>query len=540
MKRSLAILLGMALFACKGASDGGDAPAPAAPGPQGPPETAEKEPNNDTKSAQPVAADTRLKGSFHAKDDDWFRLEPASPTVVRVELAATGADASLELYDADKNRTLRASGDGSVTLPNVTCTARCWIKASTKTAAETPYELTFTLTAPGPRTEREPNQRAVDAQPLALGAAIDGYLAPADDEDWYLLTPAGLQPEQVIEVHLASPPDVRCELTVARTSDQAPLATYRAAEPGQDLRLRNLAAPEDPETGYYLVVRSAPVPIAPKKSVRVGNAKIAYTLEAKAAAGAPNLETEPNDDPAHATPIQLADGQAARNAFLAPRGDTDWFLFHVDAPSIVRADVTGLDRVNLVLSIIDPEKKNADKGNELARSDMGDVKEPESLAGVAVPAGDNYLRVDTAWKKVDDRFVKDFENTTDTYTITLHVDPDDGTWEREPNDKADKATPIELGNTYQGFIQPVKDVDAWQLTVAETTTVAFSVGPVPRLDLVIVLRDGSGTIIGTADKNRLEADERLVAPLEPGRYTVEIRDKATGTNPMKPYTLTVK
>ena len=173
---------------------------------------------------------------------------------------------------------------------------------------------------------------------------------------------------------------------------------------------------------------------------------------------------------------------------------------------------------------------------------MGGVKEPEAVAGVAVPAGDNYLRVDTAWKKVDDRSIKDFENTTDPYTLTLHVTPDDGTWEREPNQTTETATPIEPGRTMQGYIQPAKDVDHWSLNVHEPMTLAITVSAVPRLDLVLVVKDlgKEAAIIGTADRNRIEAEERLVVPFEVGSYVIEVKDRATGTNPAKPYSITLK
>lgn len=556
------------LGACRDRNEG---TAPAAPPPvkQGPPETAEVEPNNDTKTAQPVAGSARIKASFApgAKaDEDWYRLDAPQPMIVRVEaVGAVGADITVEAYDQDRNRTLRATGpeaDGAV-LPNVTCTGSCWFKLfPSKKEAAGDYTVTFTTAAPTARSEREPNGRYVDAQPLLLDAPVDGFLAPADDEDWYLLAPQGLGPDKVLQVTLASPPDVRCELMVARQSDQAPLATYRAVDVGQDIRLRDLSAPAAPETGFYLVVRSAYVPQAGKKAVRFMNAKAAYTLEVKAVAGAPGLEVEPNDDAAHATPMAPAvpppapdaDGGVAapapptatqtitRTAFLSPKGDADWFTFHVDQPSIVRAEVSGLDRVNLVLSIIDPAKKNDEKDNELAKADMGDVKEPETLAGVAVPAGDNFIKVESAWKKIDDRYVKDYENPNETYSLALTVQPDDGTFEREPNDKPEKATPVEPGKAYQGFIQPAKDVDNWRLEVKEPTNVAITLSAVPKLDLVLTVKDlgRDGAIVGTVDKNRIEAEERLVVPFEPGSYLIEVREKGREANGQKPYTLTLK
>jgi hypothetical protein len=461
-----------------------------------------------------------------------------------VEVAgATGTDVAIEVQDADHNRVLRTSApDGEAAIvPNVTCAGGCYFRVTPgKKDAATDYTLTLTLGTPGVRSEKEPNNRYVDAQPLALGAPVDGYLAPSDDEDWYLLTPTGLAPDQVIAVNFASPPDVKAELVVARQSDQAPLATYKAADVGQDLKLRDLAPPLAPETGYYLIVRSGWVAAPGTKGRKLANAKVAYTLEAKAVAGAPNLEQEPNDDVTHATPIDL--GTPVKSGFLAPKGDVDWFTFKVDQPSIIRADVTGLDRVNLVLSAIDPAKKNDEKDNELGRSDSGDVKEPESLVGIAVPAGENFLRVEGAWKKIDEKFVKDYENVYDTYNLTVTATPDDGTTEREPNDRPERATPVEIGKSYTGYIQPAKDVDLWRLEVKENANVAITLSAVAKLDLMLTVKDAGrdNAMVGTVDKTKVEAEERLVVPFEPGTYLIEVREKGKESNAQKPYTLTLK
>lgn len=526
--------------------------ADVAPEKKGPPSVAETEPNNDSKSAQALSGPSVVKAGFAAgakADEDWFKVEVTAPTLVRAEVSAVpGTDVTIEFYDAEKNRIARyAAPDGEpATVPNMTCVGACYLKlVPGKKEISGDYTLTMTQAAPGARSEREPNNRYVDAQPLALGGAVDGYLAPGEDEDWFSLAAAALPPDQVLSLTFASPPDVRAELVVARQSDQAPLGTYEAADIGQDIRLRNLSAPAAPETGYFLIVRSSRVAVAGAKGKRLSNAKVAYTLEAKAAPGAPNLETEPNDDPAHATLVDLA--VPTRTGFLSPKGDIDWFTFTLAQPSIVRAEVSGVDKVNFVLSAIDPARKNEVKDNELAKSDSGELKEPETLAGVALPAGENFIRVEGAWKKIDERWVKDFENASEPYTLTLAIAPDDGTHEREPNDKADRATPAEVGKEFKGYIHPAKDVDVYKLEIAQTTNVTLLLSGVPKLDLQLTVRDanarndkGEFEVIGQVDKNKVEAEERLVVPFEPGSYLVEVREKSRETNPAKNYVLSIK
>ena len=42
------------------------------------------------------------------------------------------------------------------------------------------------------------------------------------------------------------------------------------------------------------------------------------------------------------------------------------------------------------------------------------------------------------------------------------------------------------------------------------------------------------------EKNKVEAEERLVVPFEPGSYFIEIREKGRESNAMKSYTLSLK
>jgi hypothetical protein len=516
------------------------------------PQATEHEPNDDSKLAQTVHATTQISGSFSAgphPDEDWYHLAPGSPMLARLEITGVpGVETVMEVYDADHNLLLHVPGAAgeAIRIPGVVCNGSCFVRlVPLKKEAAGPYKLTALLAPLTLRSEREPNNRYVDAQPFPVGGAIDGYIATPDDEDWYLLKPVGMAAGQMMSVNVAAPPAVRMELAIVRQSDQAPLGVYRAADVGEDIKLPDLALPAAPETGYYLVLRSAYVALPGGKTSRTSDSTTAYTLEVKPATAAPNLELEPNEDAVHATPIDP--GKPTRIGFISPKGDADWYLFHVDSPAILRAEVSGVDNVKLVLSLIDPAKKNEAQDNEIARADSGDVKEPQALAGIAVPAGDNYLRVEGALKKIDKKSVRDYANPTDPYTLTLSLDPDDGSWEREPNDKPESATPVEVGREYKGYIQPAGDVDYWRLNVKDSTNVAIAVSAVPKLDLKIVVRDanrkgddGHPAIIGSIDKNGVEADERLVVPFEPGSYLIEIREKGRESNSQKPYVLSLK
>src|SRR5690606_1587811 len=119
------------------------------------------------------------------------------------------------------------------------------------------------------------------------------------------------------------------------------------------------------------------------------------------------------------------------------------------------------------------------------------------------------------WKKIDERWVRDFANAERPYTLKLETMPDDGTVEREPNDTPDKASPVQVGQEVRGWIHPAKDVDLWRLELTEPANVALVVSAVPKLDLSITVRDatrppGDGAaLVGSVDRLRGEGEERL-------------------------------
>jgi hypothetical protein len=511
---------------------------------------AEHEPNNDSRTAQVVTGPSEIHGSFSPgvqPDEDWYRVDVSTPTILKLDFSAP-VEATLEVQDSQHNRLVRASaGAGNpIVLPDLLCKAGCYVRlAAGKKEASGDYTLNVSLSAPTPRSEIEPNNRFVDAQPLAPGAAIDGHIATPDDEDWYQIDTSKIPATQMLAIAIASPPDVRLDLAIVRGSDQAPIGAYKAVEAGDDLHLPDLALPVAPETNLFLVVKSAYVVGVGGKAKRIANPNVAYTIELQSVMMPPGIEREPNEDAMHATALDLT--QPVHQGFLSPKSDVDWYLLHVNAASILRAEVSGVENVKTVLALIDPAKKDEEKDNELVKVDSGDVKEPQVMAGVALPAGDNYLRIEGALKKIDHHWVRDYVNDKQPYTLTLAVDPDDGTWEHEPNDKPDRATPVEIGKEYKGYLWPAGDVDVWRLEVKQPATVAIVVSPVPKVTFKVSVRDaqkdgaeGKAAVVGILDGSRVESEARLVVPFAPGSYDIEISDKTHTGNNQKPYVLSLK
>lgn len=544
MHRLVVFVVALSAFGCPQKQK-----APEAPTPKTPPVVTEVEPNDSSATAQTLAVPSQTKASWQAgekADEDWFQLEPQAPVLLRVEASGVaGVASTLTVYDAERNPLVRtrAPAGEAATVPNVQCEKACFVevKADSKNATGD-YTLSIATKRPGPKLEREPNGRILQAQPLAAGGQLEGYLHPSDDEDLYLVDTTALAPDQVLAVKLTPPAGLRLVLGIQRPSDQSPLGEWGSVEPGAAIHVRNLR-PAEGETGVLLTVKSLWVRNDAGKSVRLSNANEPYALEVVALEGDPSLEIEPNDEAARATPIEP--GQT-RTGHLSPKADHDWYMFELAESAIVHAEVTGVEGVDLELSLVDPQKLGADKDDEIVRANDGSLGEEEIIANAVAPAGRNWLRVRSVWKKIDDRWVRDFANADRPYTIKLETMPDDGTVEREPNDTPDKASPVQVGQEVRGWIHPAKDVDLWRLELAEPANVALVVSAVPKLDLSITVRDatrppGDGAaVIGSVDRLRVEGEERLVVPFDAGTWLVEIKEKGRQTNAARPYVLSVK
>jgi pre-peptidase len=575
MRRALALLA-----ACAACRKTPPPPPPEPPAPQGPVRVAEQEPN-DFQHAQAIPSLALVTGSLAApRDDDWYRVAGAR-LALRVELRGV-RDASLELYDRDRNRVLRvhAGGEDPGVIPKVACIEACFLRVSGAGPQE--YELSVAGAAPAAGQELEPNDRAVDANELQPGLPMQGTYLSGEDEDWYRLAlDAG--PADVLRVEVTAVPGVRPELEVRSLGDGAPLATFRANEAlyVRDLSLHLGQAPATPDAGVANVdagvgdagaaapgaegpdaaagvdaglpgggapdalaaaAVAAPVPgyfLVLKGRSRHGAPLVPYTLTASVETGAPGLEEEPNDDPQHANPIhETAVG------YLAPAGDQDWFRIHTDAPAVLHAELSGADRADLELAVYGP---GSGKPALLARVNEVGPREVEVVPAVGLPAGDSYLLVQSAPRQLEGKWVRDAEDRQNPYRLMVRLSPDDGSIEREPDNDAATAQVLALPIAVKGFIWPRKDVDFFRFHVeAGHKPVSIFLSAVRGVDLALRLYQLHGDqppeIIGSSDAARGEGEEKLVSvPLKEGDYAVEVQSpRNKDASASEPYTLRVQ
>ena len=526
-------LLVVALLLC-GCNRSEPPPSPVQPGPSEPEQIAEREPN-DYLHAQQLPDRAAVTGSFspprpRTADDDWYRVAPGPgrTLALRVELSpAHGAE--LEVLDRDRNRMLKLRTDGEPLLvPAVSCAEACFVHASSAEAG--PYKLTVVGTAPVEARELEPNDRAVDATPVAAGKPVEGTYGWAEDEDWYRVEVRDAKPGQFLRVELTGVAGVRPEMEVRALQDGALLATVRAQIEGDGVFLRDLSlalgatgtTPSPPGTTAATAASATPVPTTTPATTTTETTAATPTGTPAATAPPETAATPaPSGDASAPSPAAVPAGyylvlrpapsgagrKAVRGAnprvpyrllaalesgpddleqepndeparateiasggnrtgYLSPPGDVDWYRIRAEQPMILHAEVSALDRADLELSVHAAGAKPGDKPQLLARANEGGVREGEVLPNVRVPAGESFIKIEAAARELDGKWVRDSEDRDHAYRLSAQLLPDDGSTDREPNNDAATAQEVALPATVRGWIWPKRDLDLFRFHVA--------------------------------------------------------------------------
>ena len=594
MKRWPRIALCVLLAGCsqerKSAPDAGQAAA-------GPLQLTEQEPNDRPEQAQIISQSSIVSAGLSANpsnpDEDWYLLAAPSPKVVDLTVSGIpGADVAIEIYDTDRNRLVAVNSEGEgkpERIPNLGVKTRLLVKVfSAKRGAGGAYMLTALFADPAAGFELEPNDRAADANPVTLGQSISGFIGHSADEDWfrYELAPAeqsdgggadgsASAPGDAGFLAISAQPDagagastpadgsfaqlaapfeaprtaLRIELTgvegVAfdvRILSEAEAALFQArGKEGEGLLLRNIGV-RATDRVIYVVLKSAWSGTG-KDARRGYNADKPYTLTVSQEEAGANAELEPNDEIAKATPLPP---NGFRDGFISPKGDVDYYVLKTEQPVLATFRLSGVERLDLVLSVVKPTENG--KGEQvLLRANDGGVKEPEILNNVYCP-GLCWVKVEGALRKVDGKLVRDYENSEQPYRISATVKPDDGSEEREPNNTPETATPILLNRPIRGTIHPKKDVDFFRLDLSAKpvkTPIRATVTGVLKLHIGLYLHrlheDGHSTLVQTADRGKGDAPEIIRYTADPGVYFLEVRDsKNRESNFQDLYQLTVE
>lgn len=556
----------------------------------GPLALVEKEPNDGPDKALAIpgraVVQANLAADPKAVDEDWYVVKSALPRTASVRVTApTGADVAIEAMDEARTTLLQVNSAGAgeeEQLPNLDVSERAYFRVlGLKKGAGGAYAVTVELSDRQPGFELEANNRQVDATPVAMGQAVSGYLSHPQDEDWYRFELPGAGAEQAavdaggeagaqgadagevdagatlpdggaavvtvseaekvpLRIDISGVEGVRPEVTVL-TIAEAVLFNARSGQDGAGLSLRNVGIRAQDKV-FFVVVKSAAVGTG-KDAKKGHNASTYYTLTVSPEEAGPSAELEPNEDAEHATALPA---DSWKEGFLSPRGDTDYFRLSVAQPSIVDVAVTGVDKVDLQLSLVKPAEAGG-KEEVLARANEGAVKEPEALHNLTCEK-ECVFKVEAAQRKVDGKWVKDQENGEMAYRISTTVTPDDGTREKEPNNTADHGSPISLSASVRGTVYPKKDVDLFKLDLTQKqvkTPLKATLTGILKVDVALYLHrlgeDGKLELMQTSDRARGDKPEVVRFSAEPGVYLLEVRDtKNREANIQDQYQLTVE
>ncbi|MCW5804444.1 MAG: PPC domain-containing protein [Deltaproteobacteria bacterium] len=116
--------------------------------------------------------------------------------------------------------------------------------------------------------------------------------------------------------------------------------------------------------------------------------------------------------------------------------------------------------------------------------------------------------------------------------------PSSGPAEIEPNDGDEVATPLALGATMRGAIDPETDVDHFRIDVPAAGVLAVEVATGDG-DIIVELEDANGTVLARSDRSGAKVREGFPNyGVQPGRYVVVVKGKRPpapkGRTPPKP------
>jgi len=499
----------------------------------------EREPNDRAVDAAPLPLGQTVTAFLgHAGDEDWYRIElpePAAPGG-----AAPGMEGTAPAPEGTAPEGAAPAPAPAGAAPTGEGTAPAPGSESGGTAGAPPSpapEGTFAGGEPPPPAPPAEGQSA----PGEVGGMAAAQAAQAQAQAVDAGTAVPPEPPSVaLKIDLSGVEGVRPELSVLSAAE-APLFTLRGKE-GETLSLRNIGV-RATDRVVYVVVKGSWVGTG-KEARRTFSATAPYTLTVTQEAAGANAELEPNDELYKATPLTAG---GYREGFLSPKGELDHFVLKTSEPVLAKLELSGVERLDLVLSMVEPPQGDGAKETVLLRVNDGEVKEPERLNNVACN-GSCYFRVEGASRKVDGKWVRDFENAEQPYRISLTTVPDNGGEEREPNNTADRGQDLTPGKAVRGTVFPVKDTDFYRLDLSDRpvrTSIRATLLGILKVDVGLYLHqlqpDGKLSLVQTADRAKGDQPEGIRYSAEPGIYLFEVRDaKNREANFQDAYQLTVE
>lgn len=473
----------------------------------------ETEPNDHFTQASPLRSGRSAAGTLaSASDVDVYRLEVRTPGQV-LDVHVTGirqADFILRVLDSDRRELKRfdetSAGGDERALDLGVEPGPYFVVLSNKNPSlagqDQAYRMTATL-GPGRGREREPNDRALLANPLKPGSGIlRGHYFPsrnllsedgAAEEDWYLVD-VEREGRYLLNIDLSEVPGVDPVLELYDLNAYM-IKTVDAGGAGEPEVLRGFGV-----TGpmkVHLRVRTKGI---------AQNGAVPYELLTELVPYRGLREFEPNDQRLDATPF---DGDSIEGT-IAPAGDTDWYRISAkaEAKRILTANLGGLVGMDLRMSVTD------DLGRPMIEIDDAGKERPEVLTGAGVAGGDYYLVVSAADSSAAE--------ARRTYTLTKTLADFQPGLEYEVNDSSSTAQPIKVGASVDGYLAPKGDVDWYEFNVYAKAEIVLELTSLRSVRLRLDLFDQEYQLIEKGPEAKKGRAVTLVRELEPGTYALRL------------------
>ncbi len=530
----------------KGASEGGAA-APVASRPA----VKEVEPNNRQNEATSLEIGQNGEGFINGPEDKgdvdfWrFTLEEAAQVTISLSGLPT-LDVAFSLHGSQDDEAIvkaYSNSDGEKeklaslgeVYPAIKLNAGTYFvkvyqfkknsKEKNISDAENSYTLTITKEEPSDTMENEPNDRQSGAAELTLGSARMGYLPVKNDADWYKV----MLPED------AAGKGLKLSVTIPKKVKPALRITSDIGEV-----LKEVGAMKDEGeviTIPVFVIKENRGPLFVELNSRwTFNNSEPYQIMAELVNLDVAFEEESNDRPVEATTISSSmfiRGHIDQGKILdkAPwrKADEDWFKIALPEEQAVMVTLSGLEEVDLVLSLY-----NADGSEKWLSVNDNGKKEGEIIAPVLLKEA---LFLVSAKNK--NQF-----NAESPYELQIRPFEGSGKLEREPNNKKEQATILAVGaEGLNGWLHPKEDSDVYKIDQTDGSAGNFElkVTGIPVVPLKVSVVDSEGNEIAAKEQSMDKDPVKLALSLEKKVYYAIVTHggKKALSNPRDPYTISL-
>ncbi len=454
----------------------------------------ETEPNNTFYNSNRLEIDSTVQGFFNTDNDkDFFILDIKSPMIVDIELSSVkGINHAFRVWTGKAGQTLvkyvdDARKSSSERICNLFVDMGVYYIAVSHGDRDTPkanvedaYQLRVTG-RPWESEELEANDNFESANPIEVGREISGCFSPSfnkmnksatshyKEEDWFYFD-VNLETEDpiLLDIKLSGVPDVNSVITLLN-ADKEELAASDLKGAGEEEIIKDIGIKKSGR--YYLMISSN----------FESNSDVPYLLHISSRPHDYTTEIEPNNSPKKSNTIT---GNELKGRIFPDR-DKDYYLYKnevtsSDTPSLYRIIATPKSDLNLIIKAFDIDNE---KLFDIDNSRSGEKEIMHAL----LP---NTFYVELSSKRGDSK--------DQLYSLSIKSYPYSESYEIEPNDKKENATPIN-GNKITGFISKSGDIDYYYLEYDRRVRKNFTIHGIKDSEIKISVTDPLGYIIKTEE-----------------------------------------